>query len=239
MKFPEITDDEVNRGNSHMNYWQRQEKMFSKEENRRIKNMVVFVAGAGGLGTHQLLELQRTGVKKIYLLDYDRIVASNLNRQILYGSKDVGKYKTECAKEVLDSFALGTEIIAINERLSANYTIPTDVDIVFDAFDNFAARFILDSLVQEQKIPLIHAGIKAWYGQMTTIISGVTPSLKEIFGEIPEEKEEIQAYSPVVSAVASLQVIEGIKVFLGKDNILTNKLMYIDFSDYSFEIIEL
>ncbi|MFW5787977.1 MAG: HesA/MoeB/ThiF family protein, partial [Halanaerobiales bacterium] len=124
--------------------------MFSEKEYNKIRGMTAFVAGAGGLGTHQILELQRTGVKKIYLLDYDRIVASNLNRQILYGSGDIGKYKAERAKEVLDSFALGTEIVQINEKLSNDYTIPEDVDIVFDAFDNFEARFILDDLVQKR-----------------------------------------------------------------------------------------
>ncbi len=222
-----------------MSYWQRQKLMLTEDENKKIRNMVVFVAGIGGLGTHQLQELQRIGVKKIYLLDFDCIQASNLNRQILYGSNDIGKYKTETAKEVLDSFDLETEIITINQKLTSGFELPEDVNIVFDALDNFKSRFILDDLVQNRGIPLIHGGISSWYGQITSIIPGKTPTLKEIFATAEDEKEKIPAFSPVVSAVASLQVIEGVKVFLGKDNILAAKLMYIDFSDYSFEIIEL
>ncbi len=222
-----------------MNYWQRQELMFSREENDKIREMIVFVVGAGGLGTHQVLELQRIGVKKIYIMDFDRVSASNLNRQVLYGGKDIGKYKTEKAKEFLKLFALETEIVAINKKLSDNYEIPKDVDIVFDALDNFTARFILDRLIQDRRIPLIHGGIKSWYGQITSIIPGKTSSLTDIFGDNTEEEEEIPAFSPVVSIIASLQVIEGVKVFLQREETLLGKLMYIDFNDYSFEIIEL
>ena len=222
-----------------MNYWQRQELMFSREDNDKIREMIVFVAGAGGLGTHQVLELQRIGVKKIYIMDFDRVSASNLNRQILYGSKDIGKYKTEKAKEFLELFALGTEIVTINEKLSDDYTIPEDVDIVFDALDNFIARFILDRLIQIRKIPLIHGGINSWYGQITSIVPGKTCSLKEIFGDNTGEEGDIPSFSPVVSIIASLQVVEGVKVFLQSEETLAGKLMYIDFNDYSFEIIEL
>jgi len=220
-----------------MSYWQRQKLMLTEDENKKIRDIVVFIAGAGGLGTHQLQELQRIGVKKIYLLDFDCIQASNLNRQILYGSNDIGKYKTETAKEVLDSFDLETEIITINQKLTSGFELPEDVNIVFDALDNFKSRFILDDLVQNRGIPLIHGGISSWYGQITSIIPGKTPTLKEIFASAEDEKEKIPAFSPVVAVVACLQVIEGVKVFLGKDNILAAKLMYIDFSDYSFEII--
>lgn len=235
-----------------MDFWQRQRPMFSAEEFAKIRDMVVYIAGAGGLGTHQVVELQRIGVKKIYIIDYDNIDATNLNRQILYGREDIGKSKVDVAKDRLNSFDLGTEVVAINGMIDRNTTIPGDVDIVYDALDNFDTRFILERLAGDSGLPLIHGGVSSWYGQITTIIPEETSSLQELFaGQInanKEKKEEnikdndndfIPVFSPIVSIVASLQVIEGVKVLLKRENTLKNKLLLIDSRDYSIDIVEI
>lgn len=92
----------------------------------------------------------------------------------------------------------------------------------------------MEELAQKNDLPLIHGGINSWYGQITTIIFGRTPTLKEIFGENSQLKEEIPSFSPVVSIVASLQVIEGIKIMLNKEDILANELLLIDLREYHF-----
>ena len=200
--------------------------------------MVVMIVGVGGLGTHQAQELQRIGVKKIYLVDFDLISPGNLNRQIFYGRKDLKGYKVEVAKKYLDQFELGTEIIAHNQQLNPQMEIPLDVNIIFDALDTFEARLILETLAEQYQLPLIHGGLYAWYGQITSIIPGRTKKLSTIF-PATEEQEQIPAFSPLVALVASLQVIEGVKVYLHDEQILANRLLLIDASDYSFEIINL
>ena len=221
-----------------MDFWARQKLMFKPEEQEKIREMVVMIVGVGGLGTHQAQELQRIGVKKIYLVDFDLISPGNLNRQIFYGRKDLKGYKVDVAKKYLDQFELGTEIIAHNQQLNPQMEIPLDVNIIFDALDTFKARLILETLAEQYQLPLIHGGVYAWYGQVTTIIPGQTKKLSTIF-PATEEQEQIPAFSPLVALIASLQVIEGVKVYLHDEQILANRLLLIDASDYSFEMINL
>jgi len=222
-----------------MDFLLRQQPMFTTEEMEQIANLTVLIAGVGGLGTHQALQLQRIGVEKIYLVDPDKIEATNLNRQILYGRDDLGRIKAIRAKEVLDGFGLGTEVVAIPDRIDEEFEIPVDVDLVCDALDNFASRYILEERARVSGLPLIHGGVHSWYGQITTIIPGMTSSLRDLLGGKEEGKEIIPAFSPVVSILASLQVIETIKVALNRDDILANRLLMVDLIDYSLTEIEI
>ncbi|WP_027340677.1 HesA/MoeB/ThiF family protein [Halonatronum saccharophilum] len=222
-----------------MEFLERQSLIFDSEEMDKITNATVLIGGVGGLGTHQALELQRVGVKKIYLIDYDRVGLSNLNRQILYGREDIGAPKVDKAKELLDSFGLGTEIITLEGKITKSMDLPPDVDIIFDALDNFEARLDLEEVATRYDLPLVHGGIEAWSGQITTIIPGRTVTLKELLGGRFRPKRKIPVFSPPVAIVASLQVIEGIKVLLGQEDILANKLLIVDLKDYSLEKIQL
>ncbi len=222
-----------------MDFWQRHRIMFSDDEFCKINQMVAFIAGVGGLGTHQATELQRIGVRKIYIADYDRIDPSNLNRQILYGVNDIDKQKVNRAKEVLDSYRLGTEIVTIEDRITAEFPIPADVNMVFDAMDNIEGRLELEKAAYKKGLPLIHGGVSSWYGQLTTILPGKTRGLKDIFGQFKPPRGTIAAFSPLVSVVASLQVIEGVKVLLGYQDILLNKLLLVDSQSYTLEIINI
>jgi len=89
-------------------YLKRQQKLFSKKQQQKLENLKIMIAGTGGLGTNQALQLQRIGVAKIYLYDYDRVEISNLNRQLCYGKKDLGRPKAEVAAEFLKQFDLET-----------------------------------------------------------------------------------------------------------------------------------
>lgn len=222
-----------------LDFLERQRLMFSDEEMDRIRQIVVFVAGAGGLGSHQSLELQRIGVRKIYLTDSDRIELSNLNRQVLYGTGDLGEMKASSAKDRLDAFGLGTEIVAWTERITAATNLPGDVQLVLCALDNFESRFALEQVAERQGIPLVHGGVQAFYGQITTIVPGRTPALKEIIGEVFPDATARATFSPVVSIIAALQVIEGVKVLLGHGDTLVNRLLMMDLTDYSVEVLEL
>ncbi|MFW5986275.1 MAG: HesA/MoeB/ThiF family protein [Halanaerobiales bacterium] len=226
-------------GEVKMDFWRRQKPIFSREEEKKLRNMTVYIAGAGGLGTHQALELQRAGIKKIYLVDFDRVEASNLNRQVFYGRNDIGRYKVEAAGEFLQRFNLETEIVTINKKITLQSEIPDDVDVIYDALDNFDTRFILDELAEKAQLPFVHAGINSWYGQITTILPAETPRLRDIFGEGAEPEEEIPVFSPVVAIIASLQVVEGIKIYLDYDNNLANKLLLVDTNDYSLNKVNL
>lgn len=217
-------------------FFVRHRPMFTDEEWAKIRNMVVLVAGAGGLGSHQSMEFQRIGVKKIYLLDPDHVEASNLNRQVFYGRDDIGREKVAQAKEVLDSFGLGTEVVVRPERVTEETVIPPDVQILMCALDNFDSRFALGKLASKYNLPLVHGGVEAYYGQITTFIPGRSRSFQDIVGEVFTEGLTKRAFSPVVAIVAALQVIEAVNVLLNRDDVLVNKLLISDLRDYTMQI---
>src|SRR6056297_3247738 len=164
-----------------LDFIDRQKEMFTKDQLKKITNLNVLIAGAGGLGTNQAQQLQRVGINKIYAFDYDKVDISNLNRQIFYRKKDIGKNKVEVFKERLDSFNLETEIEVKNIKINKTTKLPKDIDLVFDALDNVKTRFILEKLALQNNIPLIHAGVTGWFGQILVIKSDNKVRLKDIF----------------------------------------------------------
>jgi len=219
-----------------MDYLIRQKNIFTDLENEIISNTVVLIAGCGGLGTNQAQILQRIGVKKIYLVDYDKIEVSNLNRQVLYSYDDINEYKVEVAKKKLNQNNLLTEIIAIKQKIDEDFEIPLDVDLVLDALDNYEARIIIEKKILEKRLPFIHGGINSMYGQITTIISESRIRIKDLISKT--DNANVLSYLPVITIVASIQVEEGIKIVLGKENSLLNKILFVDLDIYSFTLVD-
>lgn len=220
-----------------MNFLKRQYDIFTSEENKNISELVVLVAGCGGLGTNQVMQLQRIGVKKVYIVDYDKVEETNLNRQVLYSYSDIGLYKVNVAKRKLDNNKLKTEIIPIISKIEEGFAIPKDVNIILDALDNFESRLFLEEISLKNNIPFIHGGINSMRGQVISITNESKTKLKDLIGEV--NKTKINSFLPVISLIASLQVNEAVKFISNKDNILIDKLLLIDLDDYSFNIINL
>lgn len=221
-----------------MKYLVRQNLMFSVNEQKKIKKLNVLIAGMGGLGTNLATELHRIGVNKIYIIDDDKVQESDLNRQILYGYKDIHKKKVYEAKNKLDALELETEVIPIYERITPTTELPEDINIIFDALDSFEDRLILEKLSKDYKVPLIHGGINAWYGQIACIYPNRGMTLASIVPNV-SRKSMVPSFSPVVSIVASIQVIEGIKTFLNKKTKLEDEMIIVDLEDYKIEKIRL
>lgn len=219
-------------------YLKRQLGLFSEEEQDIINNLNVMIAGAGGLGTNQAIQLQRIGINKIYLYDYDKVEVSNLNRQLFYGRDDIGRLKTDASIEFLQKFNLDTEIEVRQGRIDSDTELPDDIDIVFDALDNFETRFILEDLAAEKNIPLIHAGVEGFFAQLMIIRPNQGASLKDVFAGA--EKDEVpEVFSPAVTITASFQVIEALKYLLDRDEALQNEILHIDMINNEIDRIQL
>ncbi|MDZ7672578.1 MAG: HesA/MoeB/ThiF family protein [Halanaerobiales bacterium] len=211
-----------------LDFIDRQKNMFSEDELNKITNLNVLIAGCGGLGTNQAQQLQRIGINKIYAYDYDKIDLSNLNRQIFYGKKDIGKNKVDVFKSRLDDFNLETEIEVKNIKISEETTLPNDIDLVFDALDNIKTRFILEKKALDKKVPLIHGGVTGWFGQILVITPENNVRLKDIFQDDKNNENPPPVFSPVVTTVAAFQVIEGLKLIIDHENKLKDELLLID-----------
>jgi len=209
---------------------------------KKIRQAVVLVAGAGGLGSHVLQLLTRFGFGTIHIFDPGILDIPDLNRQIIYDQNDLGTFKVESAAAKLKEINSDVNIIPHKLLLENNSSVPK-VDVVIDCLDNFQGRLVLENLFFKKGVPVVHGGASQFYGQVTTLIPGETPSLSDILGKDFMETADAtpkDIFPPTVMNVASVQVSEAIKLVCDmKEKLLAKKLLTIDLLTNSFEIIEL
>lgn len=217
-----LTKDEVKR-------YERQISIFGEEGQRKLKKAKVFIAGAGGLGSSISIYLTVAGIGKLRMVDNDIVALENLNRQILHRDNDIGKKKLESAEEKLKKMNFNVEVEVILETINIGNIdeLVGDFDMIVDAMDNFAARYVLNKTALMRKIPLFHGAVHGFYGQATTIIPGKTACLRCIFPEVPPP-----TVPPVVGVtpgvVGCIQATEVIKYILGIGDLLENRLLMWD-----------
>ncbi len=206
------------------------------ESQDRLSECRVTVVGAGGLGSPVLYYLAAAGVGNLHLIDNDKVHLSNLNRQILYTERDIGRMKAEAAAHRLSELNAESKITYSTTELDAGNAsdlIPAS-DLIVDCLDNFKTRFILNKYAVTRETPLIHAGVHGFRGQLTTIIPKATPCLECLFSglEDPADKSGHKLRTPVVGAVVgvmgSLQAVEAIKVITGIGGPYTGRLAVYD-----------
>ena len=217
-----LTKDELKR-------YERQISIFGEEGQRKLKKAKVFIAGAGGLGSSISIYLTVAGIGKLRMVDNDIVALENLNRQILHRDNDIGKKKLESAEEKLKKMNSNVEVEVILETINIGNIdeLVGDFDMIVDAMDNFATRYVLNKTALMRKIPLFHGAVHGFYGQATTIIPGKTACLRCIFPEVPPP-----TVPPVVGVtpgvVGCIQATEVIKYVLGIGDLLENRLLLWD-----------
>ena len=217
-----LTKDELKR-------YQRQISIFGEDGQRKLKEAKVFIAGAGGLGCSIAMYLTVAGIGKLRIVDNDTVALENLNRQVLHWDSDIGRKKSESAKEKLQRMNSDIEVEVISETINKGNIdgLVGDFDMIVDAMDNFAARYVLNKAALNKKIPFFHGAVHGFYGQATTIIPGRTACLRCIFPEAPPP-----AVPPVVGVapglIGCIQATEVIKYTLGIGSLLENRLLMWD-----------
>ena len=213
---------------------------WGNEAQEKLKQSTVFVAGVGGLGSPLLYYLAVAGIGTLKICDFDKIDLSNLNRQILHTENEIGILKVDSAYNTLINANPNITIIKVNEKLGEKNTpkIVGDADIIVDCLDNFYTRQLLNETSVKKSIPMIHAGVSGFIGQITFIHPPETPCLACFFPD--KVKKEI---TPIVGATAgilgSLQALEVIKYLTGIGENLKNKLLFWDGLEMNFKTIKL
>jgi len=217
-----LTSDELKR-------YERQIDIFGKDGQGKLKKAKVFIAGAGGLGCSISAYLTVAGVGRLRVVDNDIVALENLNRQILHWDNDIGKEKLESAAAKLKRMNSNVEVEVISETITKGNIddLVGDFDMIVDAMDNFAARYVLNKAALVKKIPFFHGAVHGFYGQATTIIPGKTACLRCIFPEAPPP-----TVPPVVGVtpgvIGCIQATEVIKYILGIGSLLENRLLMWD-----------
>jgi len=217
-----ITKEELKR-------YARQLYLIGREGQDKLKRAKILIAGAGGLGSPIATYLALAGVGRIVIVDNDTVEVSNLNRQTLHWSSDVGRKKTTSAEEKIRAMNPYVEVEAISCTIEkANVTgVVGDADLIVDALDNFPARYLLNSVAVKRHIPFFHGAVRGFHGQAMTVIPYQTACLRCVFPQTPPaETFPIIGVTPGV--IGSIQATEVIKYLTGKGELLTNRLLLWD-----------
>jgi molybdopterin-synthase adenylyltransferase len=210
------------------------------EGQKKIKQARILIAGAGGLGSPSALYLSAAGVGTIGIVDHDVVELSNLNRQILHWDADLGKAKPISAAEKLQKLNRGITVTAIEETITETSVsrILTDFDMVIDAMDNLASRYILNKAALEKNIPLFHGAVYGLEGRAMTVIPGETACLRCVYrGAVPEKRFPVFGTTPAV--IGCIQATEAIKYIVGAGELLKNRLLIYDGLSMSFSELEI
>lgn len=205
----------------------------------------VLIVGAGGLGSPTAFALAKAGVGTIGLIDFDTVDISNLNRQILHSTSSIGLKKVESAKQTLKMIYqdVNIELYATSFSKENAIDIIKNYDIIVDGLDNLPTRYLLNDACFFGKKPLIEAGVLAFYGQITTIVSGDGPCYRCIFPESTEPRNapscsETGILGPVAGIAGILQAIEVLKMIIGMNSSLKGGLLMYDALETEFNLVE-
>jgi molybdopterin/thiamine biosynthesis adenylyltransferase len=195
----------------------------------------VLIIGAGGLGSPIALYLAAAGVGAIGIADADDVDLSNLQRQVIHFTPDVGKPKVESAREKMEAINPDVKVRTYKEWVSAANigSIIADYDFVIDGTDNFAAKFLINDACVLAGKPYSHGGILQFVGQTITILPGKSACYRCIFPE-PPPKDAIPTCSQagvigvLPGVIGSIQATEAIKFLLGKGDLLTGRILMYD-----------
>lgn len=213
------------------------------EGQRRIRGASVLVIGAGALGCPVLQYLSAAGVGTIGILDNDWVDETNLNRQILYAHKDVGKPKPLVARDRLSHLNPGVtfRMHFIRFDKTCALKVITGYDIIVDCTDNFSTRYIINDACVIKNKPWVYGGVNKFEGQVTVLNYRGGPTLRCINPDIPNPLEvptcsDLGVVGAVAGIIGSLQAVEVIKIIIGSQEVLSGRILMINTLDYQFSI---
>lgn len=213
---------------------------------KKLLNSSVLIIGAGGLGAPAAMYLAAAGVGTIGIADADVVDLSNLQRQVIHSTADVGKPKVESAKETMEAMNPDVKVITYHTFINSRniLDIIKDYDFIIDGTDNFPAKFLINDACVMAKKPFSHAGIIRFKGQLMTYVPGNGPCYRCIFRDMPPADaiptcKQAGVIGAMGGVIGSLQAMEAIKYLLGKDGLLTGTLLTYDALGSGFRSVKL
>jgi adenylyltransferase/sulfurtransferase len=214
------------------------------EGQERLLASRVLVVGAGGLGSPAAMYLAAAGVGVLGIADDDTVALSNLQRQILHRTADVGRPKVESAADNIAALNADVAVRTHPQRLTPGdgRALVEGYEFVIDATDNFESKFAIADVCHAAAVPYSHAGISRFMGQTMTVVPGETACYRCVFGTVPEPRESDLRpegpLGPVPGVIGAIQATEAIKFLLGAGDLLTNRLLTYDALAMEFRTID-
>jgi len=217
---------------------------FGEVGQERLKAARVLIIGAGGLGSPAALYLAAAGIGTIGIVDYDRVSLSNLHRQVLYTTEDVGKSKWQTASSRVREINPNICVKTFNTYIDGECVLDiiSDFDIVLDGSDNFATRYLVNDACLMFGVPLISASILRFEGQLSVFSVEGAPCYRCIFPDQPTSEEvpscaEAGVIGVLPGVMGTLSAMEAVKVLAKIGEPLIGKLLLYNALDASFRTI--
>jgi molybdopterin/thiamine biosynthesis adenylyltransferase len=239
---------EIPKLNNHDLRYQRhhQLKGFGRDAQEKLSNTHVLLIGAGGLGSSSALYLAAAGIGQITIIDDDKVSLSNLQRQIIHKTDNIGQLKVESAKQQLSALNPEINIITIAKRLDSDNAqqLIHEADIVVDGSDNLTTRYLVNDYCLKLNKPLVYAAVYQYEAQISVFdfTQTKTPCLRCLFpqaqGFEPANCSTEGVLGVVPGMAGVLQATEVIKLITNIGESLNSQLLVVNLLDNSFRKIK-
>ncbi len=204
------------------------------EGQQKLLDASVLIIGMGGLGSPAAMYLAAAGIGRIIISDYDQVEDSNLQRQIIHRTRDIGELKAFSAKQTLVEINSDCVVEAIDWQLDENelQDYVKKADVVLDCTDNFPTRFMINRASVKTGTPLVSGAAIRMEGQIASYIPGSGgPCYQCLYKEAFENTETCAmegVLSPVVGVIGTMQALQAILILIGKSDSVNGKLLLFD-----------
>ena len=241
----ELSIDEISRYSRHLLI-----PDVGLEGQKRLKNSKVLVIGAGGLGSPVLLYLAAAGVGTLGIIDFDVVDESNLQRQIIHGQSDIGRFKSRSAKDAITELNPYVRVQLHNERLEASNALEiiSGYDLIVDGTDNFSTRYLVNDACVLARKPYVWGSIFRFEGQASVFWEdapgGRGLNYRDLYPEPPPPEmapscAEGGVLGILCASIGAIMATEAIKLLTGLGETLLGRLAVYDALDMTFKFIPL
>ena len=242
IKFNFLNKDEQERYQKHLTL-----REIGYEGQLILKNTSVLCIGAGGLGSSVLLYLAAAGIGKIGIVDNDHVEKSNLQRQVIYETNNIGNLKIDSARERIKKFNPNSELLTFSQRINPNNAIEIieKFDVICDCSDNFGTRYLINDACLMLNKPLVFGSVQGFEGQVSVFnLNKKSPNLRDLLPESPSKNAapscaEYGVVGVSTGLIGILQVNEIIKIILKKGEILDGKILVFDLLNMNMKKLNL
>jgi adenylyltransferase/sulfurtransferase len=206
----------------------------------KLKNARILMVGAGGLGSSASLYLAAAGIGLLRIVDSDKVELSNLNRQLLHGTPDIGREKTVSAGEKLRALNPTVKIEIVHDRINTDNidSLLNGCDGILDATDNLETRYIMNKAVIKAGLPLFHGAVAGFEGRALTVLPHKSACLMCLYrGAALNLKPPVIGFTAGI--IGCIQAAEAVKYITGLGRLLIDRLLIYDGLNMRFSEVQL
>jgi len=238
---PVLSNEEISRYSRHLILPE-----VGMEGQKKLKAAGVLIIGAGGLGSPLAMYLAAAGVGRLGLVDFDVVDASNLQRQVIHSTRNVGRAKLDSAKEYILGVNPNVQVDTYETRFTSEnaFAIASDYDVIIDGTDNFPTRYLVNDVCVLLGKPNVYGSIFRFDGQASVFWAGKGPCYRCLYAEPPPPGlvpscAEGGVLGVLPGIIGCIQANEAIKIILGKGELLIGRLLLFDALGMRFRELKL